>query len=298
VPSFPTSREAWRWPFTARSAWNLPVGDGLILADDACTAAVRDTSHDAWMNAEEWSHPVFRAVETDPSVDAYEEEVLRATFSAPEDAEPSLPAYPEGDAHLYVVDPSSTQITEMWRARRRNDGGFDVDSLATIELRGTGIGTDGVRIYGGSGVAGLWRTGEAASGAYHALALSLPLAVLAPRAVWPATDLSTSREDQLTGVIPVGQHVALPPDTPLSVARTPAGRALVRTLRDYGAYVVDHAAGFALYAEPSAVAEAEQIRDDIDAIRARLQCSTNVTAETPGGPGERVAPLAPPFDDE
>ncbi len=38
------------------------------------------------------------------------------------------------------------------------------------------------------------------------------------------------------------------------------------------------------------------MRDDIDAIRARLSCSTDVTEATPGGPGERRWPDAPALD--
>ena len=37
--------------------------------------------------------------------------------------------------------------------------------------------------------------------------------------------------------------------------------------------------------------------EDIDTIRDLLRCSTNNRAETPGGPGERVQPPAPPFAD-
>jgi hypothetical protein len=102
----------------------------------------------------------------------------------------------------------------------------------------------------------------------------------------------------MLGPVPVGQHVALPSDWDPEALSTPEGRALARSLRDYGAYVVDHARGFALYAEPDAAAEADPMRDDIDAIRAALRCSTNNTADTPGGPGARVAALAPDFAEQ
>ncbi len=296
-PAFPSEREAWRWPFASDSPWNVSVGDGLaLLADGACTEAVQSTSVDAWVNAAEWSHPVHLAAASDPVVAIWEDDFAPVSVSFPEVAEPSLPAWPEGDAHLHLVDATGSTVTEMWQARPRSDGDWDVDSLAQNDLSGSGIGRGGVRIYGGSAVGGLWRTGEVEAGAWHALALSLPVDVLAPEFVWPATELSTSREDSMIGAVPVGQHVAIPQDVDEHVASTPAGRALLRTLRDYGAFVVDHASGFALYAEPGAEAEIDGMRSDIDLVRSLLQCSTNVSESAPGGPGARRRPDAPPLD--
>ncbi len=297
VAVFPEVREAWRWPFSAESPWNLPLGDGLVLADedDACTRAVRDRSVDAWVNAETWSHPVFRASSEDPVVSLWEDGAFVMDVQAPLNAAPSLPAWPDGDAHLYVIDPAGAEVVELWKARPRQDGGWEANSLAVNDLYGSGIGNDGVRIYGGSALGGLWREGELDGGAWHALALSLPLKALAPRFVWPATDLTTTREASMTGPVPIGALVALPQDVPLDAFSSRAGRALARTLRDYGAYVVDHASGFALYAEPTAADEVEGMRDDIDAIRARLSCALNNDASQPGGPGARVNPLPPPF---
>lgn len=296
-PVFPTSREAWRWPFTAESPWNMPVGAGLATAgaDDPCTAGVRDHGVDAWVNAEEWSHPVYRAADGDPLVPVTEDGERLGEVQSPAGATPADPQYPDGDAHLHLVNPAGDSVTEMWQARAQ-DGGWEVSSAAVVDLRGPGIGTDGVRIYGGSAIGGLVRTGEVGSGAWHALALSLPVAALEARAVWPATTLDTSREEDMVGNVPVGQLVVLPPDVPESIAHTPAGRALVRALRDYGAYVVDHASGFALYAEPAAEDEVSPARDDIDRIRALLACATNNSEDAPGGPGERAQPLAPPFE--
>lgn len=300
APPFPTSRTPADWPFSAASPWNFPVGSGLTLEDpDApCTRAVRDPSVDAWVNAETWSHPIARAASTDPVVDIWEDGAFVTAIAVPPGAQPSLPAWPDGDAHLHVIDPDAAQVVEVWHARPREDGGWDVDSLAFNDLRGTGVGTEGVRIYGGSGFAGLWRAEELTTGAWHALALSLPLAALAPRTVWPATDLRTSREEDMTGPVPVGAHVALPQEVDLDAFTTPGGRALARTLRDYGAYVVDHARGFALYAEPTAEEGVEGMRADLDALRARLRCSTNNLPTQIGGPGPRVQPLAPDFVDE
>jgi len=154
-PVFPTSREAWRWPFTAESAWNMPVGSGLATAgaDDPCTAGVRDDSVDAWVNAAEWSHPVYRAADGDPVVPVTEDGERLGEVQSPAGATPADPQYPEGDAHLHLVNPAGDSVTEIWQARSQ-EGGWEVSSVAVVDLLGPGIGTDGVRIYGGSAVGG------------------------------------------------------------------------------------------------------------------------------------------------
>ncbi len=287
-------RDPVLWPFSFDSPWNMPVGDGLVLAEGECTRAVRDPAGEAWVNIETWSHPLYRATGTDPRVDIVHDGVVEATWSVPSGASPSLPAYPEGDAHMHVVDAPGETVTESWRARPV-DGGWAVDSWARVDLRGSGVGTDGVRIYGGSAIGGLLRAGEVGAGARHAVAVSLPLEDLAPTFTWPATVVSSGRDDEMSGVVPVGQHLALPADVDEGIVSTAAGLALLRALRDYGGYVVDHAGNFAVYAEFGAD-EWDGARDDIDAIHARLACSTNNSEASPGGPGDRVAPYAPPFE--
>ena len=106
APPFPTSRTPADWPFSAASPWNFPVGSGLTLEDpDApCTRAVRDPSVDAWVNAETWSHPLARAASTDTVVDIWEDGAFATRIAVPPGAQPSLPAWPDGDAHLHVID--------------------------------------------------------------------------------------------------------------------------------------------------------------------------------------------------
>lgn len=294
---FPESREAWLWPFLSESPWNVSVGSELTLAEanDPCSWGTRNDSVSAWINAKEWSHPMYRATDADPVVEVWEDDELEATFALPPDAIPSLPEYPDGDAHMHVVDPSGRTVHEMWKVRGEAPQ-LEVESVDAIDLYGTGVGGGGVRIYGGSAIAGLIRKGELEAGIFHGLALSLPLHELEPRAVWPASDVETSAEDEMIGVVPVGQLVVLPPDVPESLATSAAGLAVLRALRDYGAYVVDHAANFALYAEPTLEQDIDPARDDLDAIRDRLRCATNNTENNPGGPGERANPPAPALD--
>lgn len=293
-PAAPLTRDPVLWPFSADSPWNMPVGEGLLLESGPCTAAVREPADEAWVNIETWSHPVIRAASDDPWVDLVEDDTVKLRWQVPSTATPSAPAYPDGDAHMHVIDAAGTVVTETWKAREVEDG-WAVEAWAQVDLRGTGIATDGVRIYGGSAIGGLLRAGEVGAGARHAVAVSLPLSDLTPVYTWPASVVDSSQEDKMSGVVPVGQHLALPLDVDEKLVHTPAGLALLRALRDYGGYVVDHASNFALYAEFGADDWADA-RDDIDAIHAQLSCSTNSTEATPGGPGERVADYALDFE--
>ena len=75
----------------------------------------------------------------------------------------------------------------------------------------------------------------------------------------------------------------------------PAGQALLRALQDYGAYDVDSAGDYSLYAEPAAEGELGSARKDWVKLRPLLRCVTNNRPDAIGGPGPRVAPPALPL---
>ncbi|MDP2310858.1 MAG: hypothetical protein Q8P18_32870 [Pseudomonadota bacterium] len=296
---FPTSRQAVEWPFSTRSPWNMPLGDAAALSvtDDPCTVSLRSRGYTPWINAEKWSHPIFLSSEGDPAREIWADEELAATAPVPEAATPALPEWPDTDAHMHIIDPLGQYVDEMWKARRRDDGGWDVDSWARVDLYGEGVGTGGVRVYGGSAIAGLIRVGEVEAGIHHALSLALALDLLAPVWVWPASELSTTREDDYLGAVATGQLVALPPGFDIGAQGwSEEGEAVARALQHYGAYVTDHASGFALYAAPEAEADVDPARDDLADIRSHLRCVTDNTQATPGGAGARLAPLAPELE--
>jgi hypothetical protein len=165
-----------------------------------------------------------------------------------------------------------------------------------VDLFGPGVDSGGVRVYGGSAIAGLIRGDELERGIPHALSLSLPMELLRPGWVWPATLESRRAEDEYEGQVPTGQLVAIPPHHDLdAMGMTPAGLAVARALQDYGAYVTDHAGATVVYAEPGLEEAVDPARDDIDLIRSLMACATNNTEAAPGGPGVKRAPPAPPL---
>jgi len=293
----PASRDAAEWPFTADSPWNTPLGDGARFerAGAPCTADLRREDFDAWINAEEWSHPVYRAEHDDPLVELREEGELSWTARAPAGATPALPEPPHTDAHLHIISPDGRYVDEMWLAEAIPEG-WDAESLARVDLWGPGVDSGGVRVYGGSAIAGLIRGDELTRGIRHALSLSLDMDLLRPGWVWPATLESRRAEDEYLGQVPTGQLVAIPPEHDLeALGLSPVGLAVGRALQDYGAYVTDHAGATVLYAEPGLEADIDPARDDMDLLRSLMACVTNNTEQTPGGPGARRAPPAPPL---
>jgi len=74
------------------------------------------------------------------------------------------------------------------------------------------------------------------------------------------------------------------------------GSAIFDALKNYGAYIIDQAGASVLYVEPTANEPAvDAARGDIGQIMQLLRLVTNNGPSSVGGPGTRLAPLAPAF---
>jgi hypothetical protein len=139
------------------------------------------------INSNEWSHPVYLAAATDPTVSLYRgASVVDAMVHCPADAAPALPPPPNTDAHLHIVDPQHAFVDEMWEASKV-DGGWACQAWNRNDLTGPGVGQGGVRAYGGSAIGGLIRSGELTSAIRHALAFAIEQGQQQDAFVWPAT---------------------------------------------------------------------------------------------------------------
>jgi hypothetical protein len=281
----------------------MPIGSGATFsgASSAQTQNLIAPSVPAWINAAEYSHPVYRASTADPlvRVDWRYGTVSpwvngSSTFRIPAAAQ----AAPGVDAHLHVVDPDGVTLRETFELAGTGDV-RTAGKYAVFDLRGSGIGTtpgtnSGTRAYGGSSLGGLIRTWELDAGSIrHVLALALTNGQLRDGYVWPATSQDTWGA-AYAGLVPMGALVAIPPTVDLtSLGLSPAGLTVARALQDYGAYVVDRSASFTLYAEPSAESRLAAARADMPRIRALLQVVTNNGPSSVGGGGTPRRPLAP-----
>lgn len=303
----PPTRDATLWPFTTNSPWNMPIGSGAQFEGFTapCTSHVAGPGLSAWINASQFSHPVYRAHASDPSVGVFDEGQQVATIQSPADATPSLPEPGSGwwDGHLHILDSAGRYVHEMWKAERRSDGGWNVWYYDRNDLYSSGILNGGTRAYGGSAIGGLIRSGELANGIPHALAFALPQWRMRPLPVWPAN--VEDENNSYSGNAPMGTLAAIPGSVDLTQLSPPLGaQGLIigKALQDYGAYLVDSAGAnpedddLVLYVETHAASElATQAIEDLRRLRSLLRCVTNNGSSNIGGGGTPRAPLAPPL---
>jgi hypothetical protein len=197
-----------------------------------------------------------------------------------------------------VVDPSGRWLDENWNVQGAAPRFTSIGYHVRTDLYGPGVGAGGVRAYGGSAIGGLIRTWELQEGTLrHALALAIDADQLGLGPVWPATTQDGDAARTYAGNIPMGTLAAIPPSVDVErLGLTPAGLAVARALRDYGAYVVDRSGCVCLYAEPGAPAAAVSgLRKDVARLRSLLRVVTNNSATNVGGGGTPRAALAPRF---
>jgi hypothetical protein len=293
------ARDPAQWPFDDASPWNTPIGTQATLSSPAqpCTVSLITRSSEATINSALWSVQPIVASTSDPEMPVRVKGEVREVIHVPVDAKPSDPQVSQnGDADLVVIDPTHRYADELWRARRTRDG-WEGDSHVRTDLVGPGVGTGGIRAYGGSALAGLIRADELRRHSIpHALALSIPRKQLRPGPVWPAiSDDGPDAANPYLGNVPMGTLVTFPASVDLArLGLSPTGLTIARALRDYGAYVVDASGTFSFSAEPAAESLVAPVRDDMAKIRSLLRCVTDNDPGNIGGTGSRRAPVAPP----
>lgn len=253
------------WPFAADSPWNSrpvePVLGSATIPTSDYFPAVQDGR---------FSSAVFLARPSDPPVtvrplpgspgvyDADAEQRLDAITIAHWPAD-TLPAG-GGDGHADIVDEGLGVVHSFWQLRQMPDG-WHAMQYAWAPLRGRGWGDpahyfQGARAAGVPTAGGLIRKHELNDGDSqyrHALAMSLTYNGLSanPTYVYPATSADTGAADTNSGAIPEGALLMLPPGFDAERIADPRLRKVARTLKTYGAYVVDRNRGtpFVIYAE-------------------------------------------------
>jgi hypothetical protein len=285
----PTAARAGRdltlWPFASSSPWNTPLGSGAAFDSRPVVTLSNSTP---WINRAEYSVNVVRASATDPLVTI---DATGGSFPGPVTVRIPASAAPAAgtDAHLVVISPDGTHASEFWLLdlTARTAGVY-----LPVDLEGSGVGLGWVRATGVSLLGGLIRRGEMTK-IPHALAVALPYGLLGDGHVWPAI---SDDDGGAPGTAPEGSLLAIPPGTPRPAGLSPLGGAIFDALSHYGAYVVDQSgAGAATFvAEPSADAPSVNAAlTDMRVVMPLLRRVTNNSAVAVGGPGTRVAPLAP-----
>lgn len=297
-PEVPQGRSPVLQPFAVDSPWNTPLGSAATLAESSSTCAkqLQDQTVGSDINAAQWSHPIYAAKATDPKVVVRVYGDVVATLQVPRNATPAAPRTKDTDGHLHIIDPTGQYVDELWRARWQGDHTLLAEAYHRNLLSGSGVGQGGVRAYGGSAIGGLIRKGELKDGIRHALALAVPRAAQKPGPIWPATQQDDGAEGTYRGALPMGQLLSIPRSVNGDALHLgPQGLVLLRALQDFGAYDVDSAADYSLYAEPSVETELGSARADWIKLRPLLRCVTNTSSSFVGGPGARVTTPNPPL---
>jgi hypothetical protein len=322
------TRDAFEWPFSKNSIWNIPIGSAAIYVDARLgTLGACNVNNDL----------VYRETPTDPAV-----QVVRPDGIAGVDGKGGTgefvhlpPSFtykpgPSNGASFFDVDGHTLkEFSAFARAdARTNPTGWD---FGKNDL--TGLGANGG--YGGSQlsvIGGTLRQGELTSPApiHHALKVGFDWVKLSAawpgKFRWPAKTADGNGSNTYSGpvvALSMGSLVALRPDVDLTAIawRSPLGRKIAEALRDYGAYVVQSTANgwqwpnggytMSISAENGVIAEVKTAfgidwasawggggdawTADMSEIYARLVVVDNNTEQSPGGGGVPRRSLAPDF---
>lgn len=254
--------------FSADSPWNSRPVDPVLGTD---TVPTDDSGYKPSIGGGIYSTMFALASASDAAVTIYP---LNTTINMVYGTATSvtIPHWPEdaipasgSDGHLDVYDPTTGIIHSFWKLQKATSGEH-VGEYVTAQynwtrIDGRGWGNpalyyQGARATGVPPVGGLIRTHEIDDGDSmyrHALAMSLTYSGLAasPAFVFPATSADSDASSTNTGAIPEGSLLMLPESFDESQITSDKLLKVVRTLKTYGARVVDRNVGtpFAIYVE-------------------------------------------------
>jgi hypothetical protein len=150
------------------------------------------------------------------------------------------------DNTITFVDTVSGRVVDIWQAVKAADGSWSGPSAALCTLTDSGWGTPpglgaGIRAVGCSNLGGLITAQDlTAAKIAHALALVLPMELIAPGFVPPAI---ATDGGGMNGPVKEGQRLGIPASTPKPAMHTPEGPMMWDALVTYGAFVVDNSGG-------------------------------------------------------
>jgi hypothetical protein len=213
-------------------------------------------------------------------------------------------ASPDTDGLMAVFQPNGW-VLDLYEGLVLSDSSIIAAMASYVDARGDGTGWwNGRRASMLPSFAGLIRKGEIASGLIpHALAATVSPSMLTQEAVWPA--YAFDRRSGYSGTLPMGALLAIPAHVNLdTLGLSREGKVLARAAQKYGVYVVDRGGegGMTFLAElgNSEIRWEGSARtlaswQELLIIKNQLKQVTNNSVRTPGGGGDLLAPLAPPF---
>jgi hypothetical protein len=262
---FSGPRDARLWPFASDSPWNTPLGDGATF--DA--------------------RPVVPGPFNISAANGYGVSVGGAGYQ--------LVDQPGGEYHYSIYRADGVTVDEYYRYGHTNQNAMVTDALGD----GVGVGWDTATQL--SQLGGLIRVWDLQRGVIaHALQLGAAATILNSTAVWPAKSVDAYAKSN-TGFLPYGSLLAIPKDAAMPAGLSPVGEMIWTALRDYGGYIADAQGQVggptesftSLRAEAAADGLVAALQPDLSKIGPQLRWVTNSSQSQVGGPGARLAPLAP-----
>jgi hypothetical protein len=323
------TRDAWRWPFSADSIWNRPLGSNAQLVPAGLSdtkAMILDVNYIFRVPAGAPERPVYLNPSWEVRCSGQKPQYNpngRTTVPIPDDW--VIPSGNSNNASAFLLSDGRTlvQINPLARCTRGGPvyGGITQD----VDLFGPGVEGG----HGGSGmssIGGTIRLGELTSPnpIQHALKVTLwskkYMAINndgTPGFRWPALNADGYLRDPIMGyagrnpALEMGALLAIGPNETAEKLgiKTAVGRKLFQALKDYGAYVVDDSACdcFNLTAEQgvneevkrvfghSLQASGGQFFNDVNRMLNYMFIVNNNAPGSVGGGGTPRRPLALPF---
>lgn len=310
---FPTSRDPYKWPFRARSIWNMPLGSEAVYVG----AGLRRSTNQQTQPDEEF-------IGLDPN------DPVKALTSDDDGALGKVHVPPDfswdgrwnGSAAFLRPDDDTVWQGQPLVLAAGGNPEWSMTSPADPVSLTKSKGRLGA--HGGSGlstVGGSLRDGELSGPGRirHALKINIDCAQYCYYAGvgrshrWPAVQeddpVDRARYGGSNPSLMPGALLALPPGFDRSTLDSRQGRKLAWTLKNYGAYVVDETAGdyYAFAVEVDALDEWRggrgwfagtadpEVMADLQSIYPKLKVIDNNSPTSVGGGGTRRQPLAPPF---
>lgn len=231
-------------PFSASSSWNTQVASDATFTKLAWPASTGYNYSVAW---DSYSPAVYVASSSDPLVQV----TYPAGWGYPGGTvSVHMPAAANGaagtDGELIVID--GDVAYNFWQFNRTSTTTASAASFGQENIvTGDGWGTKspflsaGITAAGASQLGGLIVGDEVKDGSInHALQLAVDFSLAKPGAVGQAI---SSDGGNASGIVQEGQHLAIPPGTPMPAGLSPLGQQVFKAMQQYGAYVIDVAGG-------------------------------------------------------
>ncbi len=235
--------------FSAQSPWNSTPIKPRLGNNTLPTA-----KQVPWIEESAYSSKIFRAAANDSPMTVIADDIANqlqaGAVTIPRFPAATMPATGQ-DGHCEILDPVDGTLHSFYQLRR-TAGTWRAGKYARTSAQGSGWGTvanpDNVRAAGCSTAGGLLLASELGLDIVpHALAIGMDKNAFLSGPVWPATLQDYTGATTYKGVpgqrFPMGRLLMLPASFDVDKLGLPESRAIARTLKKYGGYIVDATVG-------------------------------------------------------